>query len=470
MVSSNSEESPFESQADRARREQVRTNVGPTIRQYRLFRPGLVLTLLAIGVIEVWCRLGLYGDGAFLFWTDLQTHGTNLVPNFANARMIADILPQLPLIAALHLGVNSVSTLSLIWSAGVVFVPLLLWLLALKILWRNPLFWHFAIVVLAIQGTSSFFVIGEYNFAYALVGLNVALLIDGMKTGPRRLTFLLAAIATVWSYPSMIYLGPALVALVAILIAQDARTHHLAISTTVLRCFGITAYVVATAMARYSIDHPNGSNVEGTSNVLAPFRADVGQLRWTVLFVLVFLFATFFRRFGSLSIGAVCVVAWMVFFEPHNRVLSQYDNRVVAGGFLVLGIGMMTIATLSPNRDHTPRFWLVIAVASFGLYNLVPLVTWSFGYHRWQDNVKSAILEREAPTTFVHGVFSPPSAKDIYLSPYRWSWGYAFLSADLEPNRRQSMVLDRGDVLGPHPVYGFTSDLFPAPFAYTYTE
>ncbi len=429
-----------------------------------------LLALLAVGFIEVWCRLGLYGDGAYLFWTDLQTHGSNLVPNFANARMIADIIPQLPLIAALHLGLTSVSMLSLIWSAGIVLVPLFMWILALKILWRNPLFWHLAVVAIAVEGTASFFAIGEYNFAYALVGLNVALLIDGLGTLSRRLGYIIVAVATIWSYPSMFFLGPVLIVLTLVLLARDLKLHELDRSKIAIHGIGILAYIASSVMAKYSIDHPNGSNVQGTSDILAPFRADVGQLRWTVLFLLLFIMATLFSRVRFLSIVPVLIVIWMVFAEPHNRILSQYDYRVVAGGFLVLGVGMLVLAVLSPARDHEPRVWLLIGVAIFGLYNFIPLVHASFGYHGWQDEVRGAIISRDAPVTFIRGVYTPASAKRIYRSPYRWSWGYSFLSVDLEPNRRTSMILDRGVAPGKDTIYGFTSDVLPAPFAYDYTQ
>ncbi len=447
--------------------------IAPVLRPQRrqpLDQWALLVVLVSLGFVEVWCRLGLYADGAYLFWTDLQTHGSNLAPNFANGRMIADIIPQLPLIVALHLGVQSVSTLSLVWSAGIVLVPLALWVVALGVLWKNALFWQLAVVAVAVEGTTSFFAIGEYNFAYALVALNVALLVDGLKTIPRRVGFVVAAVATIWSYPSMIYLGPLLVVLVAILIGRDFRTRTTDKSLTVFRVFGIVAYVVATGMAKYSIDNPNGSNVQAASNVLAPFQIDVGQLRWTFAFVALAGASAVFRKYRFFGVLSFAVAVWMVVGERHNDIIHQYDNRIVAGGFVIFGIAIAGLSTLIPSLDLTPRRWLLAAIVVFSVYSLGPIARSATGYHGWLDEVRGLIVSNTTPTTAINGIFTPPSAKAIYYSPYRWTWGYAFVSQDLEPNRRSSMMLDTDVTIGPDSIYGVDSNQLPVPFPYHYTE
>ena len=177
-------------------------------------------TLYRIVAVLLW-TLAAYNSHACrgLFW-DGASFRVNVVDlrafhDFYPARAHVGWVTQLPLLAALRLGVTDMNVLAMVQSAALFALPAALYQLALARLRSEPVLFATVLAVIAIVYLpTSFFIIGEYNAAYAAVTAAMAVLLTG--NGSRRDGALLVGLGALCqrSYEAMIYLGPLLAAAV----------------------------------------------------------------------------------------------------------------------------------------------------------------------------------------------------------------------------------------------------------------
>jgi hypothetical protein len=168
---------------------------------------GTVLLLWGLAVCNAWACRGLFWDGASFLATMLETRTFH---DFYPARAHPGWLTQAPVLALVRAGIRDTHLLAIAFSAMLLAVPAALYHLALA---RAREKGALLAAVIAVVGTiylpTCFFIIGEYNTAYAAVTATFAIALTRDAATPRDGALLLAlGLLCIASYEAMIYLGP----------------------------------------------------------------------------------------------------------------------------------------------------------------------------------------------------------------------------------------------------------------------
>ena len=181
----------------------------PTIIAYRT----TIGLLWGLALWHSWESRGLFVDGsAFL----VQIARREWFFDFYAPRLYAMVVGQIPVMTALFLGVTDLHLMARLLSFGLFAVPTALYHLALMRAKDDAVLLAAVVAAIAVVFmTTSFFIVGEYNTAYALAVLVAVRLV----TAERLTVFdglVLAAIAflAMRTYEVMIYLGPLLAAMI----------------------------------------------------------------------------------------------------------------------------------------------------------------------------------------------------------------------------------------------------------------
>ncbi len=211
----------------------------------------------------VTCR-GLFWDGAS-FLVNLLDHGH--FHDFYAARAHVDWLTQAPVLLLAEWGVRDTRVLAMAYSAALFALPTAFYHFALVRVSRDPVLLAAVLaIVAAVYLPTSFFIVGEYNVAFACItaAMAVALTTDGSS---RRDAALLLAFGLLClrSYEAMIYLGP----LLAAAILWAARRGGRDPATQTLFQLAALAFVGAALVSAVTIfdywDHPHFMKVRSTS-------------------------------------------------------------------------------------------------------------------------------------------------------------------------------------------------------------
>lgn len=169
--------------------------------------------LWGLALWHSWESRGLFVDGsAFL----VQIARREWFFDFYAPRLYAMVVGQIPVMTALFLGVTDLHLMARLLSFGLFVVPTALYHLALMRAKDDAVLLAAVVAAIAVVFmTTSFFIVGEYNTAYALT-----ILVAVRLATAERLTFfdslVLAALAflAMRTYEVMIYLGPLLAAMI----------------------------------------------------------------------------------------------------------------------------------------------------------------------------------------------------------------------------------------------------------------
>ncbi|MFO1079927.1 MAG: hypothetical protein U1E23_04780 [Reyranellaceae bacterium] len=161
-----------------------------------------------------WEARGLFVDGsAFL----VQIARREWFFDFYLPRLYAMVLGQIPVITGIFLGVTDLHLLARLLSIGLFAVPTALYHLALVRARHDPVLLATVIAAIAtVFMTTSFFIVGEYNTAYAIaIAVAVRLATAGTLTVVDGLLLAVVAGVAIRTYEAMLYLGPLLAAMTA---------------------------------------------------------------------------------------------------------------------------------------------------------------------------------------------------------------------------------------------------------------
>ncbi len=215
-------------------------------------------TLCLIWALALWhswtCR-GLFVDGsAFL----VQIVRREWFFDFYAPRLYAMIAGQVPIMTAVTLGVTDLHLLGRLLSFGLFGLPTLFYTFALHRVKDEPVLMAIVIAAIAIVFmTTSFFIIGEYNTAYA-----ISMMIAVRLATTERLTLwdsIVLALATALAtrtYEVMIYLGPLLSAMV---LWRVARAPARPIVPTLLHLVAAGFLIFSMFVAIDSVVHPHSA-------------------------------------------------------------------------------------------------------------------------------------------------------------------------------------------------------------------
>ncbi len=215
-------------------------------------------TLCLIWALALWhswtCR-GLFVDGsAFL----VQIVRREWFFDFYAPRLYAMIVGQIPVMTAVTLGVTDLHLLARLLSLGLFGLPTLFYTFALHRVKDEPVLMAIIIAAIAIVFmTTSFFIVGEYNTAYA-----IALMVAVRLATAKRLTYadslvlVLAAALATRTYEVMIYLGPLLSLMI---LWQVWRMSARPIIPTLLHLAAVGLFIFSMFVAIDSVVHPHSA-------------------------------------------------------------------------------------------------------------------------------------------------------------------------------------------------------------------
>lgn len=309
------------------------------------------------------CR-GLFWDGSS-FLVNLLDHGR--FHDFYAARAHVDWVTQAPVLLLAEWGVRDTRMLAMVYSAALFALPTAFYHFALVRVRRDPVLLAAVLaIVAAVYLPTSFFIVGEYNVAFACItaAMAVALTTDG--TGRRDAALLLAfGLLCLRSYEATIYLGPLLAA--AILWATRRGGGDPA---TKLLCYlAALSFVGAALVSAVTIfdywDHPHFMKVRSTS---VDFWRNI-QFAIPLAGFLICVIAGFRRPAwleGRGPLVVMGVIALLLALSPWWRLVhgpsilyppSHYVARQAAGMLLAaLLVGMW----LQVARRDPPRIFAVV--------------------------------------------------------------------------------------------------------------
>ena len=168
---------------------------------------GTVLILWGLALCNALACRGLFWDGASFLANMLETRSFH---DFYPARAHLAWLTQGPVLLLVHAGVRDTHLLAMAFSAMLLAVPVALYHLALaRVRDKGALLAAVIAVVATVYLPTGFFIVGEYNIAYAAVTAVFAIALTGAGANRRDGGLLLAlGLLCIASYEAMIYLGP----------------------------------------------------------------------------------------------------------------------------------------------------------------------------------------------------------------------------------------------------------------------
>lgn len=292
------------------------------------------------------CR-GLFVDGsAFL----VQVARREFFFDFYDPRLYAMILGQAPILTAVFLGVTDLHLLAQLLSLGLFALPTSLYHLALLRVKDDPVLLAAVLAAIGVVFmTTSFFIVGEYNTAYA-IGIVVAVrLVTAKELTVSDGAFLVAVgLLAIRTYEVMIYLGPLLALMIAWTVYR-IRSH--ALVATFLYLAAILPFLGGMWVAADSVIHPF------SQDHLSRTAATVLDAWQNVQF--------------DLALGAALVIAGWALFRPQD--LAGRKPYLFAGIFLVLlALSPLLVLTDSLVRPHAKSQYTARSLA--GLVNATIIV------------------------------------------------------------------------------------------------
>ena len=226
---------------------------------YRL----VVALLWALAAYAAWSCRALFWDGAS-FLVNIIDLGK--VHDFYTARAHVDWVTQAPVLLLLELGVRDTRLLAMVYSAALFGLPTALYHAALARVRGDAVLLGIVLtIVVAVYLPTSFFIVGEYNVAFAAAALAMAVT---LSPGERRLgdavLLCLLGVLCVRSYEAMVYLGPLLAAVLLWSLRRGGdRAVRLLVVVAAL-AFLAAAIVAGATIADYW-NHPHFMKVRAMS-------------------------------------------------------------------------------------------------------------------------------------------------------------------------------------------------------------
>lgn len=400
---------------------------------------GVILLAAAQATLDL---RGLYGDGAYYFWSELQAHGFYFYPS----RVVAQFVTQLPVVTAMNFGVSDVSVLARLQSFGVAAIPMIMWVLAFYVLRRSWMFWPFVAMFAVTFLNSGFLSIGEYNFAYALVALCAAIMLVG-TFGRWGLLGLVAASAMLpFSYESLAHLGPLLSVLVLIRL-RGAFKSDLRDRLKITALFiALAMYVAATIISVVWIVFPrDATNLAGAADFSWPLFND-RQLVLSGALATVYILAACFggpriRRWAAIPLGLLSLI--LIDHAFWDEPWKAFGSRAVTGVALFVLLAVIVIGRLREERrarrgvvDERLPSWSWLPAILLLAVQLVPMTVHTAGWSGWLSQFKYVVDTSSGTHTNEETVL-----RFSNTSLYVWPWTNPFLSVDLASHNGAAIIL-----------------------------
>ena len=322
-----------------------------------------VCLIWGLALWHSWESRGLFVDGsAFL----VQIARREWFFDFYAPRLYAMVVGQAPIMTAVFLGVTDLHLLARLLSLGLFALPTALYHLALVRVKDDAVMLAAVIAAIAVVFmTTSFFIVGEYNTAYA-----IAILVAVRLATAKRLTLVdglfLAVIGflAIRTYEDMLYLGPLLSAMVAWAIWRAPSRPWLPTTLHLVSIAGFIAgmFVAIGSLTRpYSVEHLD-ETIETARNFWQNMQFDLVVAAALVVVVWALMRPRDLALAKPYRWAAVCLVILAlspllmlgdVVVRPLAK--SQYVARTAAG-LIIASIVVFIWAYASNLRGKLPAF------------------------------------------------------------------------------------------------------------------
>jgi hypothetical protein len=419
----------------------------------RLLKPFVIVTIFLIGATGVYAARGMYSDGSFWLVEMLPRGGFYF---FDPHRLYVQALVQAPVALAIWLGTLDLNTLIRIHSFGFVGVPLVFWMGALILQYKDRLFWFFLMAFAVSYLRSNFFAAGEFSVAYAMTAFCASVLLRQKITLLHAVLMVVTSIALTHSYEATLFLGSFLAVLAAIRLAKipnESKIVRVLILVSVV-IFSISVYVGAR-----STFFQRSYDGKGAANLSALFEIHLLYLM-IVPTLIASLCVGYLKSYRTLLLSTALVLAGMysayVFrWETGNISFGYYSYAYrVLCCFLLIGVLSLGALIrfwpdlLKANVTGATRDWyLAIGASVFFLSMSCLMVYHTYGYYKWAQR-----FEREAIALQTH---TPIDKTKIntghgWTQGYNWMWGNPSTSILLRGNA-EALVLNNSKHQGPEP-------------------
>lgn len=297
------------------------------------------------------CR-GLFVDGsAFL----VQIARREWFFDFYGPRLYAMVVGQVPVITALFLGVTDLHLLARLLSLGLFAVPTALYHVALVRVKDDPVLLAAVLAAIGVVFmTTSFFIVGEYNTAYAIaIAVAVRLATAERLTAGDGAFLLAVGLLGVRTYEVMLYLGPLLAAMIVWTIRRIPHRPPLALA---MHLVAVALFLAGMVVAADSLIHPFSQDHLSRTAATALDAWQNAQF--------------------DLALGAAVVVAAWAVARPAD--LAGRKPYLVAGVFLVLlALSPVLVILDTLVRPHAKSQYVARSLAGVVIATIVVLV-WAY--------------------------------------------------------------------------------------------
>ena len=409
-----------------------------------------VCLIWGLALWHSWESRGLFVDGsAFL----VQIARREWFFDFYAPRLYAMVVGQAPIMTAVFLGVTDLHLLARLLSLGLFALPTALYHLALVRVKDDAVLLAGVIAAIAmVFMTTSFFIVGEYNTAYA-----IAILVAVRLATAERLTvvdgLVLAVIGglAIRTYEAMIYLGPLLSLMVLWAIWRAPARPWLPTLLHLLAIVGFIAgmFVAIGSLTRpYSVEHLD-ETIETATNFWQNMQFDLAVAAALVVVVWALVRPRDLALAKPYRWAAVCLVILAlspllmlgdVVVRPLAK--SQYVARTAAG-LIIASIVVFIWAYGSTLRGKLPALAVLAAseaarrrfvvFALFILLAVLPsdiLLTQSWA--SYLDTMRKTVRSHDGVITF----------EDSPLSRYPYD---LLVEAWILPSQSLALRAKRGD-------------------------
>ncbi len=425
---------------------------------------GTVLLLWALAAGNAVACRGLFWDGAS-FLANLLQAGT--FHDFYPPRAHVAWLTQAPVLLLAKAGVRNVHLLAMVYSAALFAVPAALYHLALaRVRDRGALLAAMIAIVAVVYLPTSFFVVGEYNIAYAAVAATFAIALSPGPAERRDGALMLACgLVCIASYEAMIYLGPLTAAVIL-----WSRGRHRDLLGHVLALAAALAFLAAAAVsATTTVQYWNHDHFVLVRAAAFDFWQNLQFVVPLAGLAVMAVAALVFPRWlaGRGPIVAACIVGLVLIATPWFRVIfgpeamvfppAHYVARTAAGGLLAALLVASWIHVAWPQATvpllavlHRPETARRLAMAMFILVlaGAVPDVVLT---RLWIDHLAWF-------RGLVTGQKGIVAAEDLPMQQwpqrlFAQDWTYPALSVLLHSAPGQAVVVARNDYVSNRPFY-----------------
>ena len=408
-----------------------------------------IFLILLICMTGVYSARGLYADGSYWLVEMLPRGGFYI---FDPHREYVQRLVQIPVALAIWLGTLDLNLLIRLHNLGFIGLPLIFWIGALALHFRNNLFWLFLMAFSVSYLRSNFFAAGEFSTAYAMTAFCAAILLRQQLNFLLALLLLFTSICLTHSYEATLFLGAFLAALTLIRLFKIPTNTN---TVRIILVICVVVFLISLYVGARSVFQERAYSGSSTANLGA--LAEIHLLYLILLPLLISTLACqYFQRikYWILACTVLLVCLYLLYaFRWDQRNISygflSYAYRALCCFLLLFVLSLASILRFWPERinvhaNRSNNLFLAISATVFFTSMSYLMLYHTYGYYKWIKR-----FEQEAISLKVHTPIDKTSINTNHglTYGYNWGWGNPSTSILLRGNA-EAMILNSSKNIG----------------------